>query len=193
MRALQKRVATSRGCATSFTVAAVITPSVLPTRSTNRASRNPCCPSSNRRARQHASVSQNRFDTEHQGPRGSMRENCDPAGIRGQISTETRAAFRCHREREQKSRRPRCLLHGGERHARFGGSAKPSASTLRIAAMRSSDSTISDPSSCGICPPTSPVFPDCGTTPHAPRCRVFRIAATSPVVFGLSTTGEAPT
>ena len=56
--------------------------------------------------------------------------------------------------------------------------------------MRLSESTISP--ACGVCPPTSPVLPPCGTIGVPVSFASLRMAETSAVVPGRSTNGERP-
>ena len=64
------------------------------------------------------------------------------------------------------------------------------ASTSRMRSMRLSESRISP--LCGVCPPTSPVLPPCGTMGVPVSFASFRIAETSAVEPGRSTIGERP-
>ena len=62
------------------------------------------------------------------------------------------------------------------------------ASTSRILSMRSSESTISP--WCGICPPTRPVLPPCGTIGVFVSLASLRMADTSATEPGRSTIGD---
>ncbi|MEY9193578.1 hypothetical protein ABH987_007206 [Bradyrhizobium ottawaense] len=63
-------------------------------------------------------------------------------------------------------------------------------STSRILSSRRSDTTTSP--LCGVCPPTSPVLPPCGTSAILCSEASLQIAETSAVEPGRSTSGERP-
>src|SRR6185312_2851951 len=64
------------------------------------------------------------------------------------------------------------------------------ASTSRILSSRCSDKTTSP--LCGICPPTRPVLPPCGTIAVEVSLAIFNISETSAVEPGRRIAGECP-
>ncbi len=64
------------------------------------------------------------------------------------------------------------------------------ASTSRMRSSRVSETRSSPP--CGICPPTSPVLPPCGTIGVPVSLASLRMAAISATEPGRSTAGEVP-
>ena len=111
---------------------------------------------------QHAAVGQHHFEAERMRARDAMRERRGAAGIGGEIAADGAGAF----ARQTVADRAGRLAPPPRARA---ASVAPASTVMvlvtgsisRILVMRLSESTISLLN--GICPPTSPVLPPCGT------------------------------
>ena len=134
-----------------------------------------------------APVGQHHLEAEHQLARVAVGQHADAAGVGAEVAAELAAALRRQAQRETAgwpSRPPPAPRPASGRSPPSWCSpphrprARPSAGSPRAAV-----------SPCiGICPPTRPVLPACGTTGMRCSCASARIFDTSSVEPGRSTT-----
>ena len=140
---------------------------------------------------ENAAVGQHHLDPEHVRPRDAVGKRGGAAGIGRKIAADGAAAFRRQQLRikpvgtSAAASRARCKVTPASQVIVF-----EAGSTLADAVEPVSDRTISLLS--GICPPTRPVLPPCGTIGVEVSLASLRICATSATEPGRSTIGVRP-
>ena len=137
-----------------------------------------------------AAVGQHDLEPEHEIARDAVGQRAGAAGIGREIAADGAAAFRAERERKQPVDRGRRLLRFGQHDAGLAGHRVRCGIDLAdpVEPREREDHSPSK----GICPPTRPVLPPCGTSGVLVSLASLRIACTSATEPGRSNIDVRP-